>query len=166
MSSPAQKFVGYVQNTSWLGTGEMKFPTLESMSFGCLLKFVKPTPMTKSYFLMSSLESWKTGKRGEIGMHYENGFLRVVGDKELEWSIAHNFGITEVCQGVVEDSGLRAVFQSTHLGNANVVKATRRDMTVTLNAEGQPVQLRDVMSMATPDVPDVTEHLIIDYVQR
>ena len=99
-------------------------------------------------------------------MHYENGFLRCVGEKDLEYTIAHNFGMSEVLKGTVSEDlakGTRAVtLDSTHIGNAQHVQKTRR----ILEVNSKSGFLSDHFSMATNDVPELTEHLKVSYLRR
>jgi hypothetical protein len=174
--SAAHRFLSLLENTTWLGTGKVFFPTMaQTVPFGCELRFQKPQTKTKAYWLMSFLESWKEGMRGEMGMHFENGFIRPAPavaegqSQQLEWMIAHNFGVAESSIGKMVEStegphSIRVVFDSTSLGNATQATHVRRDMTLMLDeANGTPVAMRDLFFMSTVDVPEVTQHMIIDY---
>jgi hypothetical protein len=166
-----------MENTAWLGSGKVFFPTMpQTISFGSELRFQRPATKTKSYWLMTSLESWKEGMRGELGMHFESGFLRAGADGDtVEWSIAHNFGVAESSVGTLTDGSrggpaeesnlLRVVFESQSLGNASNVTHVRRDMMLTLDKHsGAPVSMLEQFYMSTQTVPEVTHHMTIEYV--
>jgi hypothetical protein len=162
MSTPAERFCGLILNSRWTGKGRGFFPTMSDFEYGAHLNFAKPEEKTKRFFLKSSLESWPPGKRGQNGMHYEEGFIHVIGECELSWCIAHNFGITEVSKCVVDRDGLSAVCSSSHLGNASEVLATKRELRLRLN-EGCAIQLHENFYMSTRSVEPLTHHLSAVY---
>ena len=171
--TPCQRFVKDLLGCWDTEAGKGKFPTMLPFTYGAEFKAEKVPVKTKAPFVHTSLRSWPSNKKNEIGMHYENGFLRCVGPDDLEWNIAHNFGVTEVAKGKIKETvssgGLfgsdtvrAAVLESTSVGNAGVVTGTKRVMEVNA-ARGT---LLDVFYMSTTDVPNITEHLRTEYTKK
>ena len=171
--TPCQRFVKDLLGSWDTESGKGKFPTMLPFTYGAEFKAEKVPVKTKAPFVHTTLQSWPSGKKREMGMHYENGFLRCVGPDDLEWNLAHNFGVTEVVKGKVTervdkssvfstDTIRTATLESSSIGNAGVVTGTKR----VIDVNSSRGTLLDVFYMSTTDVPDITEHLRTEYLKK
>ena len=156
-TTPCQKFLQNILGT-WEGAGAGEYPTMPNFAFGAKSEYKRVSEKTKAHFIHTSVESWKPNKKGEIGMHYENGFMKCSGTNELEWGLAHNFAGTEATVGTVNDDGTSAKFKSTGFGNVSYLTGTKRELTV----DAASGKLQDEFWMSTHDTP-MTHHLSVKY---
>lgn len=141
---PNVRRVGYLIGT-WTGPGRGYYPTIEEFSYEETVTF---SALPGKPFLR-----YEQRTRGATGpLHTELGFLRPVGEKEVEFVLAQPTGQTELLTGVSTADGLdfgdsRIVTSPT----AKQVDATRRtyrldakgttlDTAFFMGAVGQPVQ--------------------------
>ena len=104
----------------------------DGFTYGVMMRFSKRPEKTKTNFIASATYSWPEGKRGQMGMHFDAGFLRCVDDKTLEWNIANNNGANELLRGPVTETmqgGARARLDA--VGDTSTVmpgRVTRREL--------------------------------------
>jgi hypothetical protein len=99
------------------------------IQYGATISFQQPPVKTKSRFLLTETTSWPEGKEGTMGMHYDVGVLKCTDEDTLQWSLAHNFGGTEILSGpVIKDLGghFGCVMRSTSIAGASSFTKTRR----------------------------------------
>lgn len=137
-----------------------KFPTIPSFSYGQSATFFRVKQQTKAFFIHTDNSTWPKGQEGKRGMHYDAGYMKCASPKKVLWALSHNFGGTEMLEGVVDNSGASASFKSTSLGGMSEVTATERKLTVYKG------QLQDDFAMATKSVPNMTDHLKSFMVKR
>ena len=78
----------------WEGGGDGEYPTITPFRYGERIRFEH----VGEPFLMYSLESWDA--EDDVPLHFERGFLRPgSGPGDVELTLAHPLGLTEVSQG-------------------------------------------------------------------
>lgn len=153
MNSFLQKLIGTWESTKALGA----FPTIKDFNYGELLKFEQNGQPLLHY---SSIT-----KMGEMTMHCENGFLRMLkpqsnGVTSLE---AHNFGITVIYEGTIDGNVL--TLNSTGIQRISTAKephVTALRKVIKFLSENE---LEMEVDMATSKTP-LTNHLKISYKKK
>jgi hypothetical protein len=128
-------------------TGTWKSPTPNRASiggrditYGASLSFIQPPVVTKSRFLLSEMSSWPAGQEGKKGMHYDVGVVKCLDEETVQWSMAHNFGGTEIASGrvAVDAAGHISVrLKSTSIGGASSFSKTQRSIFVSNPDKGK-----------------------------
>jgi hypothetical protein len=86
---------------TWEGGGDGEYPTIEPFRYGERIRFEH----VGDPFLIYSLRSWSADDGAPL--HLENGFLRPgSANREVELTLAHPLGLTEVSLGRVEGTAL------------------------------------------------------------
>ena len=79
---------------TWEGSGDGEYPTLRPFRYGERIRFEH----VGEPYLLYSLQSW--GFEDDAPLHFERGFLRPgAGSRDVELTLAHPLGLTEVSQG-------------------------------------------------------------------
>ena len=108
---------------TWTGGGEGHYPTIEAFTFTERIEVV-PIPHRPRLAYRSST----VGADG-LPLHGESGFLRVVGDGEVELVVAAAPGVVEVCSGLVEATATGVEVELA--SDAVVGTATAKEVTAT-----------------------------------
>lgn len=129
---------------TWRGAGSGHYPTISPFEYDEEISFVagpgKP-------FLAYSQRTWRSGS-GEP-LHSESGYLRAVGEEQVELVIAQPTGIVEVHTGTVQDTTVDLRGSAFTTPAARTVTATTREIEVVddtlryrlaMEAVGQPLQ--------------------------
>ena len=138
----------------WQGAGHGRYPTVESFDYRETLSFSRKDESTLAY-------NQRTEKRMNSGefvtSHWENGFISILENGDLELVNAQSGGRGEVLTGHIEviDSIIRIYFVSkTLMNDARMVSTARK-------FELESDQLRYEMDMSTTKVDELTRHLAI-----
>ncbi|KFM60771.1 THAP domain-containing protein 4, partial [Stegodyphus mimosarum] len=153
-----------VSQLSWLfGSweaieAEVSYPTMDTLKYGELLEF---QPAYLQPLIQYKSETWHPLKKQNL--HIEVGFLKVDPDTQTVALLgAHNFGMTEVSEGVVKEHTLtlesKSVCRTSFTKLASVVKLVR---TLSLVNE----ELHSLMLMETVNQP-LQKHLECRYKRK
>ena len=128
---------------TWEGGGDGEYPTVDPFGYGERIRFEH----VGDPFLLYSLSSWSAGDGSPL--HFESGFLRPgASEGDVELTLAHPLGLTEVSQGRVDGTSLdlrSATISRTTSGSA-VTGLIRR-----YRVDGEEMSYEIDMSMdATP----------------
>jgi hypothetical protein len=140
---------------NWQGEGHGGYPTIESFDYRERLTFTRRDEATLAY--NQRTEKHMEGAEEYITSHWENGFISILENGDLELVNAQSGGRGEVLTGHIEriDSMIRLHFVSkTMMNDARMVATARR-----FELEGD--QLRYEMEMSTIKVNQLTQHLSI-----
>jgi hypothetical protein len=140
---------------SWQGEGHGDYPTTESFNYREKLVFTRRDEATLAY--EQRTEKRMQGSDKYVTSHWENGFITILEDGDLELVNAQSGGRGEVLTGHIEriDSMIRLHFVSKALMNdARMVATARR-----FELDGD--QLRYEMEMSTTKVNQLVQHLSI-----
>ena len=140
---------------SWQGEGHGGYPTIESFTYRERLVFTKRNESTLAYDQRT--EKRMKGSDRFVTSHWENGFISILENGDLELVNAQSGGRGEVLTGHIEvlNSIIRLNFVSKALVNdARMVATARR-----FELEGD--QLRYEMEMSTAKVNQLAQHLSI-----
>lgn len=136
-------------------SGKGSYPTIQPFNFDTELEF----SFIGQPMLNYKWSSWHPIRR--TPMHQESGFLRIKpGTCEIALLAAHNFGITTLEIGVVEEKLITLYCDNSQINRIPFAKephVTGLKRTITYNEESQ--QLEMLMWMATTNTPDLTHHL-------
>ncbi|XP_046688444.1 peroxynitrite isomerase THAP4-like isoform X2 [Homalodisca vitripennis] len=138
----------------WVGNGLGEYPTITRFKYCEELEFTSLGQPLLNY----TSRTWHAEKKNP--MHFESGFLRIKpGTRDVAFMISHNFGLSEVEEGQVED--LKLVTTSQDIKRMSFAK----DPGVTqihreYSLQGDVLSL--TLSMATTNTP-LTKHLTVTY---
>jgi len=139
---------------TWAGEGRGGFPTVNSFDYRETLTFTRRDEKTLVY--EQRTQKRYDGQDEWLESHWENGFIRILENGELELTSAQ-IGRTEVLIGSIESAGdmFRIRFESKTITNdPRMVSSARR-----FELEGD--SLRYEMEMQTTAVNQSTQHLKI-----
>jgi hypothetical protein len=101
---------------TWDGGGDGEYPSIEPFRYGEQIRFEH----AGDPFLIYSLRSWSA--HDDAPLHFESGFLRPGSNQgEVELTLAHPLGLTEVSHGRVE--GTRLELRSTAIARTGTGSA-------------------------------------------
>jgi hypothetical protein len=154
ISATADEVFNLLEGT-WQGEGRGGYPTVTSFDYREKLVFTRPHDSTLAYDQRT--EKRMDGTDKYLTSHWENGFISILENGDLELVNAQSGGRGEVLTGHIEvlDSIIRLNFVSKVLMNDPRIIATAR----AFELEGD--QLRYEMEMSTTKVTDLTQHLAI-----
>ena len=139
---------------TWKGIGRGQFPTVSSFDYRETLVFTRRDEKTLAY--EQRAQKRYDGQSEWLESHWENGFIRILENGELELTSAQ-IGRTEVLAGSIESMGnpFRIHFASKTITNdLRMISSTRR-----FELEGNT--LRYEMEMHTTAVDRPTKHLAV-----
>ena len=139
---------------TWKGKGRGQFPTVNSFDYRETLTFTRRDEKTLAY--EQRAQKRYDGQSEWLESHWENGFIRILENSELELTSAQ-IGRTEVLVGSIESMGnlFRIHFVSKTITNdPRMVSSARR-----FELEGDI--LRYQMEMHTTAVDQSVKHLEI-----
>ena len=152
--SIASELFGLLEG-AWRGKGRGGYPTIDSFDYREKLVFTRKNDSTLAY-------DQRTEKRMEgtdefVPSHWENGFISILENGDMELVNAQSGGRGEVLTGQIEvlDSGFRLHFTSKALMNDARMLSTAR----VFELEGN--QLCYEMEMSTTKVSNLSRHLTI-----
>ena len=139
---------------TWKGEGRGGYPTVTSFDYRETLTFTRRDEKTLAY--EQRAQKRYDGQNDWLVSHWENGFIRIVENGELEMTSAQ-IGRTEVLTGKIEgaDNIFRIHFVSKTITNDPRMVCSAR----TFELEGDT--LRYEMEMQTTAVDRLTGHLKI-----
>lgn len=140
---------------TWQGEGRGGYPTIDSFDYLETLVFTRKNDSTLTY--EQRTEKRMDGSDEFVPSHWENGFISMLENGDLELVNAQSGGRGEVLTGHIEvlDSIIRLNFVSKSMMNdARMISTTR-----VFDLEGD--QLRYEMRMSTMRVEQLTQHLSI-----
>ena len=139
---------------TWAGEGRGQFPTVNSFDYRETLTFTRRDEKTLAY--EQRAQKRYDGQTEWLESHWENGFIRILENSELELTSAQ-IGRTEVLAGSIEsmDAILRIHFVSKTITNDPRMISSAR----TFELEGNT--LRYEMEMQTTAVDQSTKHLAV-----
>ena len=140
---------------TWTGEGRGQFPTVTSFDYRETLTFPHRDEKTLAY--EQRTQKRYDGQTEWLESHWENGFIRILENGELEMTSAQ-IGRTEVLIGSIKslDAFIRIHFVSkTIMNDPRMVSSARR-----FELEGD--SLRYEMEMQTTKVDQSTPHVKID----
>jgi THAP domain-containing protein 4 len=139
---------------TWAGEGRGQFPTVTSFDYRETLTFKRPDEKTLAY--EQRTQKRYDGQTEWLESHWENGFIRILENGELELTSAQ-IGRTEVLIGSIETTNnlFRIHFVSKTITNdPRIVSSTR-----VFELDGDI--LRYEMEMQTTKVDQLTPHVKI-----
>jgi THAP domain-containing protein 4 len=141
---------------TWTGQGRGYFPTVTSFDHRITLTFTRRDPKVMAY--EQRAQKRYDGQAEWLESHWENGFIRVLENNDLELTSAQ-IGRTEVLVGNVESTGdkLRIHFVSKAI--ANDIRMVSSARTFELGAGGDILHYK--MEMHTTKVDQSTPHIEI-----
>ena len=150
----AQNVFDQLEGT-WRGEGHGGYPTIDLFDYRENLVFTRKNDSTMAYDQRT--EKRTDGTDEFVPSHWENGFISILENGDLELVNAQSGGRGEVLTGKIElvDSIVRLHFTSKALMNDARMVTTAR----IFELEGD--QLRYEMEMGTTKVPNLSRHLII-----
>ena len=140
---------------TWEGEGRGQYPTINSFDYRETLIFTRRDQKSLAYDQRTQKRF--DGQTEYLVSHWENGFIRILENDELELVNTQSSGRTEVLVGTIEtfDTLIRIHFVSKALTNDSRVVSSAR----TFELEGDT--LRYEMEMQTTEVNQLTQHLKI-----
>ena len=111
--SPALKPVAFLLGT-WRGEGQGEYPTIKAFRYREEIRFAH----NGKAFLIYSQRTEAIDS--DQPMHAETGYLRVVGDDQVEFVIAQPIGFAEISPGRI--SGTRIDVESSTVGRTPTAK--------------------------------------------
>lgn len=140
---------------TWRGNGRGGYPDVTSFDYCETLIFTRRDEKTLAY--EQRAQKLYDGQTEFIESHWENGFIRLVENNQLELVNVQSSGRSEVLGGTIEilNTMLRIYFVSKTLSNDPRMISTAR----TFELEGD--FLRYEMEMQTTKVAQTTPHLKI-----
>lgn len=137
----------------WRGQGHGEFPTIDPFDYRETLIFTRRDGLPLAY----DQRTYKRNK-GQIEFvtsHWENGFIRILENEELELVNAQSGGRAEILIGHIEklNSVIRMSFVSKALLNDKQVVSTAR----TFELKGDTLHCE--MKMATTKIDRLMQHL-------
>jgi len=139
----------------WQGEGRGGYPTITSFDYREMLTFTRRDEKTLAY--EQRTQKRYDGQTEWLESHWENGFIRILENGEIELVNAQSGGRSEVLVGTIEmlDTLIRIHFVSKTITNdSRMISSTR-----TFELEGDT--LRYEMEMQTTKVNQSTQHLKI-----
>jgi len=140
---------------TWAGEGRGQFPTVNSFDYRETLTFTRRDEKTLAYEQRTQRRS--DGQTEYRESHWENGFIRILENDDLELVNVQSNGRSEVLDGNIEtlDSMIRIHFVSKALTNDSRMVSSAR----TFELEGDTLHYE--MEMQTTKVNQLTQHLKI-----
>lgn len=140
---------------TWAGEGRGEYPTIQSFDYRETLTFRRRDENTLAY--EQRTQKRFDGQTEFLLSHWENGFIRVLENRELEMVNAQSGGRTEILIGIAEPISnlIRIHFKSSAITNDPRVICTER----VFELEGDT--LRYEMGMQTIKVERLMPHLKI-----
>ena len=140
----------------WTGQGRGEYPTISSFDYHETLIFTRRNDNSLAY--EQRTQKRYDGQRDWLVSHWENGFIRILENGELELVNAQSGGRSEVLVGRIEvlGSSIRIHFRSKTITNDPRLLCTERIFEV----EGE--SLRYEMGMQTTSVDGLVHHLKIE----
>jgi len=140
---------------TWEGEGRGGYPTINSFDYRETLIFTRRDEKSLAYDQRA--QKRYDGQTEYLISHWENGFIRILENDELELVNIQSGGRSEVLVGTIEtlDTLIRIHFASKALTNDQRVVSSAR----TFELEGGT--LRYEMEMQTTEVNRLTPHLKI-----
>ena len=140
---------------TWIGEGRGGYPTVTSFDYRERLIFTRRDEKTLAY--EQRAQKRYDGQNEWLESHWENGFIRILENDELELVNAQSSGRGEILVGTIEtlDALIRIHFVSKTITNDPRMISSAR----TFELEGD--SLRYEMEMQTTKVNQLTPHLKI-----
>ncbi len=140
---------------AWGGEGNGGYPTIDLFTYRERMVFTRKDKTTLAYDQRTKKRL--EGSQAFVPSHWENGFITILENGELELVNAQSGGRGEVLNGHIEVVGstIRLDFFSKHLINDERMVETRRSFEL----DGD--RLRYEMEMRTTKVDRLTRHLAI-----
>jgi THAP domain-containing protein 4 len=140
---------------TWEGEGRGQYPTINSFDYRETLIFTRRDEKSLAYDQRTQKRF--DGQTEYLVSHWENGFIRILENDELELVNTQSGGRIEVLAGTIEllDNLIRIHFVSKALANNSRVVSSAR----IFELEGDT--LRYEMEMQTTEVNQLTPHLKI-----
>jgi hypothetical protein len=150
----SRKALDILQGT-WKGVGRGQFPGVTSFGYCETLIFTRRDEKTLAY--EQRTQKLYDGQTEYLESHWENGFIKILENRDLELSDVQSSGRSEVLIGRIEksDTAIRIDFTSKSFGNDTRMVSSAR----TFVLEGDT--LRYTMEMQTTKVDQSTPHLKI-----
>jgi hypothetical protein len=150
----SRKALDILQGT-WKGVGRGQFPGVTSFRYCETLIFTRRDEKTLAY--EQRTQKLYDGQTEYLESHWENGFIKILENRDLELSDVQSSGRSEVLIGRIEksDTAIRIDFTSKSFGNDTRMVSSAR----TFVLEGDT--LRYTMEMQTTKVDQSTPHLKI-----
>ncbi|KAG7202828.1 hypothetical protein KM043_009982 [Ampulex compressa] len=156
----ALKSIAWLEGT-WISEcpGIGKFPTIKPFSYCEEVKFISIGQPMFNYVA----QSWHP--EAKRPMHRETGFLKVIpGTNKISLILAHNFGLSTIEEGEVNDKTLNlkttSILRPTAGTKPPAVTKLCREFKLVDNT------LQHVLHMATETTPELTEHLNVTYIKE
>jgi hypothetical protein len=151
--NPALKSVAFLLGT-WHGEGEGHYPTIKAFRYREEMRF---SHNGKAFLIYSQrTEAFETGQP----LHGETGYLRLVGNGQVEFVIAQPIGFAEISLGHVD--GYRIDLESISVGRTPTAKpVTAISRSIWLDAD----TLRYELKMGMEGVP-LAQHLVASFRRR
>ncbi|MGK0226521.1 MAG: hypothetical protein ACI8XD_001337 [Thermoproteota archaeon] len=143
---------------TWRGAGEGEYPTIDGFRYTEEVTFGHVGKPFVAY-------SQKT-KHAETGqpLHAETGYLRALGEDQVEFVVVQPSGIVELHQGMVRDATLELVLISVHTTPAaKSVSDVQR--VIHVEDDGDQAVLKYGVAMAAVGEP-LTHHLRADLIRQ
>lgn len=140
---------------TWTGEGHGEYPTITSFDYRESLTFTRRDDLSLAY--EQRTQKRYDGRRDWLVSHWENGFIRILENSELELVNAQSGGRSEVLVGEVKMNGslVHIHFKSKTISNDTRLICTER----IFELEGD--MLRYEMEMQTTAVNRLSHHLEI-----
>jgi hypothetical protein len=150
----SRKALDILQGT-WKGVGRGQFPGVTSFDYRETIIFTHRDEKTLAY--EQRTQKLYDGQTEYLESHWENGFIKILENGDLELSDVQSSGRSEVLIGRIEklDSVIRIDFTSKSFGNDTRMVSSARSFLL----EGDT--LRYTMQMQTTKVNQSTPHLKI-----
>ncbi|KAJ6634665.1 Peroxynitrite isomerase THAP4 [Pseudolycoriella hygida] len=151
--------VGWIAGVWESTNGSGKFPTISEFSYNDHIEFV----LCGKQPVLAYTGSSSHPERGNP-MHLERGFLRARADKSLSFMVAHNFGLTTIEEGSVNNGVI--TLKSTNIGrmaDAKDPQVTQIERSFRLVDNNT---LEQELSMATSTTPVLSKHLKATYKRK
>ena len=141
------------------------------VNYGARIVFNQPAVKTKARFLLTETSSWPEGFEGQRGMHYDVGVMKCVDDSTLQWSMAHNFGGTEIVRGKVTENSTSSkagkefavTMKSVSVGGSSTITGTQRTIALGHNAVTGGKVFSQIFSLELNGEISPREHLFETY---
>jgi hypothetical protein len=137
----------------WRGNGQGVFPTIEPFAYEEEVRFAARDGRAALWYEQATWKIAPDGTRGAPS-HWETGFLRLIGDGQIEIVSAQSSGRVEVLRGTLARDPLHIAVVSVVQGNDDRMRATARRITL------DGATLRYEMDMATTRVPELQGHVV------
>lgn len=140
---------------TWTGEGRGEYPTITSFDYRETLSFTRRDKKSLAY--EQRTQKRYDGQTAWLVSHWENGFIRILENGELELVNAQSGGRSELLIGIVEIPGdlIRISFRSRAITNDPRLLCTER----IFELEGDTLLYK--MEMQTTAVDQLSHHLEI-----